>query len=282
MSSLKIRVWDVEHGVFISATMPNDKTAIIDCGSSGDLSPASHIKLSDGKMIDYLIISHPHRDHIADILNIDEKFDVDVFARNKSIDKDVMIKDNPDVFEPPNDKYIDKYYEYSEKKFTKDIEKPEDNPQNSAWGSNCTFHNFCNTDKELPVNDMSMATIIGFGDQAVLYGGDLQKQGWEELLKQEDFCKRLSKVTIFIASHHGNESGYCKEIFDYFTPNIIIVSAGKYRDGNTIAKYDQHTDGMNVHKRSDDKDYVHKVLTTRSNGSIDLVIDSAGPKITID
>lgn len=281
MTSLKVRVWDVKQGACISAITPNNKKVIIDCGNSDDVSPACIINPSSEKeVLNYLVISHPHQDHIKDILNIDEKFNAEILRVNSEITKDVMKQDNLDVFEPPNDKYINKYYEYTEERFTGKVSYDE-SPLNPLWGGNCMFYSFNNSDNDLSVNDLSVATFIEFGNQMILYGGDLEEAGWKELLKQETFCKHLSKVTIFIASHHGNDSGYCSEIFEYFTPNITIVSAGKYRD-NTISKYDKLATGMTVYKPNGDKDDCRKVLTTRKDGNIDLILYSSDDlKITI-
>ena len=281
MKSLKVRVWDVKQGTCISAETPNNKKVIIDCGNSDDVSPACHINTSAKKeILDYLIISHPHQDHIKDILNIDEKFNVKFLRVNSKITKDVMKQDNPDVFDPPNDEFINKYYEYAEERFPDKVSYDE-SPRNPLWGDDCVFYPFANRDDDLSVNNMSVATFIEFGNQVILYGADLEKEGWNELLEQEKFCKYLSKVTIFIASHHGNDSGYCSEIFKHFTPTITIISAGKYRD-NTVSKYDKLAAGMTVYKPNGDKDDCRKVLTTRKDGNIDLILyPSAEPKITI-
>lgn len=282
MSNLKVIIWNVKQGVSIYAVAPNGKKVIIDCGSSDDFSPACDINPKhEKKKLDYLIISHPHQDHISDLLEIDKKFNVVVLSRNKKIDKKVMRNNNPDVFSPPNKTYIDKYYEYDER-FTKKVEG-DNSPSNTSWGNGCTFHVFYNDDnKNLEVNDLSVAVFIRFGKQTILYGGDLQEKGWKELLKQKEFCEFLSKTTILIASHHGNDSGYCAEIFEHFTPDIIIFSAGKYKD-HAISKYKNHTQGRMCRKQNGEEENRY-VLTTRNDGHIQMVIysDATKPKITID
>ena len=282
MSNLKVKVWDVEHGACIYAVAPNGKKVIIDCGNSSDISPAYNINTDhEKKKLDYLVISHPHQDHITDLLNVDEKFNVKVFRCNEKISKSVMKQDNPNVFDPPNDIYIDKYYEYTEK-FTSDVDW-SDSPKNPSWGNGCTFHTFSNSDTELTVNDLSVITFIKFENQTILYGGDLLEKGWQVLLTRKKFCEYLSKTTIFIAAHHGHDSGYCLDIFKYFTPSIIICSVGRHKD-QAISKYRQHTEGMTVYNRIGDNKHCF-VLTTRNNGNIDMVLypdSTMKPKITVD
>jgi len=282
MSNLKLTVWNVEQGTSIYVVTPNGKRIFLDCGSSSEFSPALEVNSSyEKKKLDYLVLSHPHQDHITDLQNIDEKFKIKVLSRNKKISKDVMKEDNPDVFDPPNDVIIGKYFELSGR-FTKDIDW-DDDPSNSTWGNGCTFHNFYNDDTSLGVNNLSVVTFIEFGDETILYGGDIEKEGWLELLKSENFRRHLKKTTILIASHHGNESGYCEEIFEYFTPKITIFSAGKYVDDNARNKYVNQTKGMTVRNQSGD-DENRLILTTRNDGHIQIVVYPLGilePKISL-
>lgn len=282
MSNVVVKVWNVEHGVCISIQTPNGRKAILDCGSSDSISPASEINSTvEKKKLDYLLISHPHQDHITDILELDKRFDIKVLSRNKLIDENKMKDDNPEVFDPPNDKFINKYFEIS-KRFTEPVSQ-ENDPSNTQWGNGCTIHSFSNDDKSLEVNDLSMVGFVVFYNETILYGGDLKEKGWLEILKQEKFREFLKKTTIFIASHHGNESGYCEEIFKYFKPKVTIFSAGRYKDF-AIKKYEEKTKGITVYKRSGGTDN-RLVLTTRNDGDIDLVLypsSSLEPTIRID
>lgn len=276
-------VFDVEHGTCIYLQTPNGKKALFDCGSSSEFSPALYLNdTEEKKKLDYLVITHPHQDHITDLANVDEKFKIKVLSRNKKLTREIMKNDNPDIFEPPNDVIIGKYFELGER-FSEDIGW-ENNPRNPIWGNGCTIHTFNNDDTSLEVNDLSVIAFVQFADQVILYGGDLKENGWLELLKNQDFVKLLKKTTIFVASHHGNDSGYCSDLFSYFTPTITIVSAGRYRDHDATSKYDDVTEGMNVHSKSNGS-IQRKVITTRNDGHIHVVIspDSSIPtKITIN
>ena len=283
MSNLITTIWNVEHGTSIYSVTTNGKKVFLDCGSSNEFSPALAINSNyEKKKLDHLVISHPHQDHITDLRNIDEKFKIKVLTRSKKINEDVMKDDNPDVFEPPNDEIVGKYFELL-KRFTKDVDWSED-PSNPTWGNGCTFHSFYNNDTELGVNNLSVATFIEFGNETILYGGDLEEKGWQELLKRDSFKNHLKKTTILVASHHGNSSGYCKDIFDYFTPKITIFSAGKYIDENARTKYANHTKGMKVRIKNGGEEE-RWVLTTRNDGHIQMVFYPyriMEPKITVN
>src|SRR5208337_929031 len=72
ISSARIIVWDVGHGSSMSIKTPSGKTAMIDLGANveTEFSPIKFTKNIWGiTRLDYLIISHPHVDHIRDIVN---------------------------------------------------------------------------------------------------------------------------------------------------------------------------------------------------------------------
>lgn len=285
MSNLQITIWDVEHGTAIYAVTPNGRKIILDCGSSSDFSPALEINpTNEKKILDHLVISHPHQDHITDIQNIDEKFQIKTLQRNEKITEEVMKEDNPSVFDPPNASLIDKYYELG-KRFSAPV-KWDNDPENPEWGKNCTFHTFANCDSSLGPNNLSTVTFIEFGEDCVLCGGDVEEKGWLELLKSNKFVTHLEKTTIFIASHHGNDSGYCKDLFDHFTPKIIIFSAGSgHIDDNSRTRYANQTQegGMSIRNQSGDEEN-RSVLTTRHDGHIHVVVYPSGskePKISL-
>ena len=65
-------VWDVQLGLAIHVKAPNGKYIIIDLGTgtyeSGNTSPLKKRRYDN---IAYMILTHPHLDHIDDILNFD-------------------------------------------------------------------------------------------------------------------------------------------------------------------------------------------------------------------
>jgi competence protein ComEC len=283
MTNLIFTVWNVEHGSSVFVQTPNGRKVFLDCGSSSGFSPAKEVNsTSEKKKLDFLVITHPHQDHITDILNIENRFKIKVLRRNKVITKDVMLEDNEKVFDPPNDKIIEKYFELADR-FVDDV-TPENDPSLPTWGNGCTFHSFNNNDLKLGVNNLSVATFIHFGNETIFQGGDIEEKGWLELLKNNDFKEHLKKTTILLASHHGNDSGFCKDLFNYFTPKITIFSAGSFVDDISRKKYEVNTKGMIVRKRSGSEEK-RWVLTTRHDGHIKMVISPTGdiePKITID
>src|SRR3989344_4734497 len=73
--TLTIKVWDVRDGLAVYANTPDGKHIIIDAGvgshEEGDFYPLYYLnKNHNVQIIDYAIITHPHKDHIEEIKNL--------------------------------------------------------------------------------------------------------------------------------------------------------------------------------------------------------------------
>ena len=70
---LQFVFWDVQHGSASHIKTPNDRHLVIDLGTGSysenkEFSPLMHLKKKYGVgQLDYVVITHPHRDHIDDI-----------------------------------------------------------------------------------------------------------------------------------------------------------------------------------------------------------------------
>jgi len=97
-----------------------------------------------------------------------------------------------------------------------------------------------------------------------LIPGDIEAPAWEKLLQDSAFRDHLSKVNVFIASHHGRTSGYCGEVFDHCQPKVVVFSDGpvKYATQKETDTYAAHALGVTFKGGS------RKVLTTRRDRSI--------------
>ena len=77
-TSTKVVFWDVQHGHATYIKSPNDRHIVVDLGigdyseKNSCFSPLQHIRYEYGvTQLNYVIITHPHLDHIDDILNFD-------------------------------------------------------------------------------------------------------------------------------------------------------------------------------------------------------------------
>ncbi len=70
--------WDVQRGSSTYINTPNGTSVVHDLGTGSyktgnkEFSPLLHLKKSGLENVDYAVITHPHKDHIGDIKNLDE------------------------------------------------------------------------------------------------------------------------------------------------------------------------------------------------------------------
>ena len=124
------------------------------------------------------------------------------------------------------------------------------------------FHN--NYPSFEDTNNLSLLIFLDIGDLSFVLPGDLEQPGWVELLKNPYVHTLLGRVNIFVASHHGRESGYCREVFNHCSPQFVIMSDGpvQYDTQEMANMYGQHASGGLFNGQT------RKVLTTRNDGSL--------------
>ena len=82
----------------------------------------------------------------------------------------------------------------------------------------------------------------------------MEKKGWESLLEDTKFINDIKDIGIFIASHHGRESGYCKEVLDLCNPEVIVFSDSNimYATQEMSNQYSSHAKGIYFNGASGD------------------------------
>jgi hypothetical protein len=129
-------------------------------------------------------------------------------------------------------------------------------------------------------NDLSLAVFVSYGGFTALFGGDLETAGWRKLLENPLFRARLPEVKLFVASHHGRESGKCAELFNHFSPDLIIFSDGpkEFETQETTDWYARRANGILDYYRpagafGQPRRYV---MTTRSDGTLRIDVLPGG------
>ena len=280
-----MRVWDVKHGNAIYIRTPNEKHIVIDLGvgdySEGqeDRSPletlANHYKI--GK-IDYLVITHPHKDHIKDILNLD-KLDLGPRScrRPRTFDISTLMDGVRSVDKPIFEKYIQIDSDYNQ---LVSSDRDTDNPDNYGGVSIKFFQNGTRDDKNL--NNHSILTIIDYATIRVVIPGDNEYNSLEKFMNREDFRNAIKDCDILIAPHHGRESAYHQEFVAHCNPRLTIVSDGSICETSSNGKYSSNSRGWKVHFRGDL--VPRKMLTTNSDGEIyiDFGYNTDNPYLKIE
>lgn len=263
---MKFVTYDVEHGSSHVLWLPNTNQDVMmfDLGSKADFSPSKHLKDKWGVTnVRWLNITHHDGDHLTDI-------DYIRLIKPKTMTRpkvDRLYLENH--YGKPLPQTLEKFLEL-DKDYCVTCD-PIENP-NYDWGGVqfARFHNDA-IDFSNP-NDISLVTFAYYKGWTILLPGDIESPGWLKLLENESFRNWLSKVSIFVASHHGRESGFCSEVFKYCHPLVTIVSDKSTSETSVTEKYVAVTQGLKI----DGFDQPRKVLSTRSDGAIFFEISPTG------
>ena len=261
--------WDVQHGHATYIKSPNNRHIVIDLGTgdySGknlEFSPLKHLKYKYGvTQLDYVIITHPHLDHIDDVLNFD-LLSPKVFCRPRQLTNDEVMKG---VRDQDKEKFK-KYCQLNDHYVTNIDGGPNDPKIPANYGNmkisifhstSCTHDNF---------NNHSILTVIEFADMKVVVPGDNEKCSYEELLKSDTFKSSIKNSDILLAPHHGRDTGFNVDFINLVNPRLTVVSDGRFCDTSANGRYSQKSRGWIVYK-SDGSSTERKCLTTNSDGEV--------------
>jgi beta-lactamase superfamily II metal-dependent hydrolase len=264
-----LRVWDVEHGqCAMLHHLQNEvagRLAMIDSGCTADWHPSTFIRSSLGRnRLDYLFITNADQDHMNDLQGLwDTGVSVHGLYRNPSYTGSQMraIKQVSGPLTNDAQRYVNLCDTYNEP-----LQEPFDLHMGGItatmfWNTYPTFQK---------TNDLSLAIFIKFGTFKMLFPGDLEKPGWRNLLTLQSFRDELKLTDILVASHHGRESGFCPEVFNFCQPSAVIISdkAKEHESQETLPDYRNVVTDSGVPVRTTGKR--RHVLTTRRDGWIQI------------
>ncbi|MDI1316262.1 MBL fold metallo-hydrolase [Flavobacterium sp.] len=268
--------WDVQHGHATYIKSPNNRHIVVDLGigsyddNNESFSPLLHLKnVYKIQQLDYVIITHPHLDHIDDILNFDA-LSPKVLMRPKQITNSEVMQEEKDVItirnsdKPKFEKYCEINNRYSEPVLTESVNNVR-NPTNFG-GLKITAFNPVTCDHK-NFNNHSIISVFEYASIKVVVPGDNEKCSFEELLQDDKFKEAIKNADILLAPHHGRESGYFAEFIDLVNPRITIVSDGRFCETSANGRYSQKSRGWNVTNGKGNKE-LRKCLTTNSDGEV--------------
>ncbi len=255
---MRFEILDVGHGFCAYAEAEDGGLVVFDCGHTTDpeLRPSDHLYSRGHREVNSLIISNFDEDHISDLPNLQEDLQIRSLYRNPSISPEELerLKRQGGPISPAMRVLLSMLED-----FVEDISTVPPLPGISL---NYYWHSYGDVFSD--TNNISFVTFLRVGDLSVLIPGDLEKPAWEEHLKNSYFREDLSGVDVFVASHHGHESGYCEQVFTFCQPDVVVFSDGPEQDDTQrmIETYANHARGTAFNEER------VKVITTCKDGSV--------------
>lgn len=206
---------DVGQGDGIIIRFPGGKTMLLDAGNANEytdygvravIPTLNHLGV---KRLNWVVMSHPHSDHIGGLISVIESFPVDT-VWNTYID------------------YTSKTYKYLLKKFAdqgsviKRISKGDVYILDyqiylKVFSPDSVFSKFTRK-----INNSSIMFTIIFGETSILFTGDMEKDGDSHLRM---YGANL-KADILKVAHHGSKTSTTQSFLDLVSPDLAVISVG--------------------------------------------------------
>lgn len=241
MGDLKLFFYKVGDGHCSYVEFPNGENGLIDVKVNYEEdydNVINRLKSVNIDHLDYLFITHPHRDHIGGLKEIVGNFSIGEFIC------------------PPVDFVPDPIYDdweiYEEMRKGNHCEKVSEVTE--GWYSEIgdTRIDYIAPRKKLleecpdDINNNGLILRIKCRGHWIIIPGDTEIECWEQIPDSE-----IKGTTLLLASHHGNNSGYCLEKIKAMNLAFVVISAGPKTEYDADKKY------LNQVRK--------KVYTTRQN-----------------
>jgi len=263
MSMTRIHIFDVEHGECSAIETPSGDLILIGAGhnTSTNWRPSNWLRQRNQRP-HCIVLSNLDRDHLSDLVNFEPHIRPVSIKYNSYINPDWVerkkIEESGEVHEA-----VQTALHWIRNVFT-------GLPIHPNYGMEIAYFYHPPT-KFQDTNNLSVVTFVAYNGVGVMFPGDLETTGWREFLTNQTFINCLRRTNILIASHHGRESGYCREVFNYCTPHVVIISDKPVmHETQNHNLYVQHCSGLNFNGN------LRKVLTTRNDGKITIEIPAIG------
>jgi beta-lactamase superfamily II metal-dependent hydrolase len=260
---MQVEIFDVGHGACAVITAQNGRRMMIDCGTNPERSwwPSIHYM---GQSIDVLAISNFDEDHVADFSAMHSNCTVPRYQLNNSITAGALSQMKA---EGGMRQGIQAVHEV----LTTTGVGPGVDPLDFSPVYYRPYYNCYGTDFS-DTNNLSLVLIFEYAGFKMIFPGDLERAGWRKLLEDSQFAQDLVGVDIFVASHHGRDSGCCEEVFEIWKPQITVISDKdkEFDSQETVPWYQQRSRGI---PHENQTKYVY---TTRKNGHMRISVDTNG------
>lgn len=215
--TLKVTFIDVGQGDSILVEFPGKKKMLIDGGGffSGNFDLGERV-LSPFlwkkgiKTIDYLVLTHPHPDHLNGLISVARNFKVKQFWESLS----------------PVENH---FYEELQQNLAPSILKKRMFRRDSLLINGTTIDILHPKDSRLRLpfssneNELSMVLRLSYGRTSFLLTGDIGLEAEQDILENI----KLIKSDILKAPHHGSFSSSSEEFLNAVNPSIIIICVGE-------------------------------------------------------
>lgn len=207
------------------------RNILVDTGTSMSYEKLSaYLRRNDFESFDTVIISHPDSDHIGGMSEIIEDFTVE----------EIYMTSLPDNLIPVTDAYTE--FENSVKENKIKVTYPAVGSTVQIGDMSLKF--LSPTKSYNSTNDNSLVFRLTYGENSILFTGDISADVEEDLLNSNTDLKS----DVLKVAHHGSKTSSSAEFLKAVDPEISIVSVGTSDDGlpdyNTMARINNYSKSL--------------------------------------
>ena len=198
---MKVEIFDVEHGGCALVTADSGARMSIDCGfnSSTGWRPSLHLPRIGIGAVEMFVVTNYDYDHVNDLPNLRRGYGGQPTVWLKSLLRNTTVSAQA-LFEMKRDSGLGRGIQG----LVSMINEYTGGSLRVDWGplSYRIFYNSYPYDFT-DTNNLSLVIFLHCHDLHMVFPGDLEKAGWENLLVNAEFVEELKTVNVFVASHHG-------------------------------------------------------------------------------
>jgi competence protein ComEC len=215
----------VDKGNMTLVEFSNGVNMLVDCRLSGSRpSPLQYLR-SKVKKLHVLVVTHPHQDHLTGLAEVCEEYKPGIMWHCGRYFKPDPVFDDWSYYEKLRKGQLT--YCTPRAVGKGDTFTIGDSKIN-VLGPKRPFLE-CTMDD---VNNNGIILSVITGSSHVLLTGDTQEEQWSDI-----DVRSVSRVSVFLASHHGRESGFSERILRAAQPQRIVISDGEPADTDATEKY---------------------------------------------
>ncbi len=255
---MRFEILNVEHGSCAYAVGSDGGVFLFDCGHGASNRPSTYLPARGITSVRRLFVTNYDEDHVSDLLAVRRSLNVESLSRNASLNSAQILSLKTPPISPAMTELLSMVDTWTGTLSPEQLE-----PAGlRLWMFHNDYPSFTDT------NNLSLLTFLDVGSVSFVLGGDLERAGWLKLLEKPHVRGLLKRVNVYVASHHGRENGYCREVFDHCSPRLIVMSDGpiQYDTQLMASTYAQHASGEMFNGSSGQE--LRKVVTTRKDGNI--------------
>lgn len=181
---------------------------LIDTGDRDSSNDVINLLDSEGvKRLDYLVLSHPHSDHIGEAAEIIEHFGIDC----------IIVPEVPDDLIPTSVTYEKLLDAMDVKGYKFHVAKEE-----TFELGTCSFDTWAAQGDYSNINNYSVVVKLNHGENSFLFCGDGEEEEEDELLASGMDIQ----ADVLKAPHHGSDTSSTSNFLSAVKPKYTVISCG--------------------------------------------------------